>query len=190
MDTTNDHSAKPEQDEPLQDMSVGTSGEMEVIDDAPKNEVVPPVAVMDVTPPPEDPVIKTPNANTAPTSSNSEEDTQNTEKQVVLPTGADPEVPTKASHKGSGKGLIVAIIVVLALVLAAIAVLIFMKADSNTKSANKSTNKTANESQTPAKVTSTDIDTTAKEVDDTVNALNENQDFNTDSLSDKTLGLQ
>lgn len=195
MDTQNGQQNSDTPEEKLQDMTVNNSGEMQAVDDAPKNDITPPISVMDVTPPPEDPVVKaTPNVSNVqpqPTEPHSEE--VPVESKVVLPTGADPDVPKPEKHaKGSGKGLAVAIIVVLAIIFAAIAVLVFMKTNSNTKSASKSsgkTSETADAQSTPA-VTSNDVDTAVKEVDDTLNTLNDSQDFSADGLSDKTLGLQ
>jgi len=181
--------------EAIQDMTVDDKGAMENAPAADSsNEVTAPEPMMDVTPPPQDEVVAVPTEPTpeqaAPTSDNAAT-TEAPAEQVFNPAGAEAVVSASAAMpKKSGKGLVVAIAVVLALVLAAIAVLVYMKANTSTKNTSKSSTSNSSNTQQAAKATATDVDTTAKAVDDTLSTLNDTQDFASDVISDKALGLQ
>lgn len=194
-------------DEVVPDITVTDTGSVEenvaeVNEDLPQS----PEVTGDVTPPPHDEVVHEepePSAEADVDSSEikvepgHDDDTVTPDEQkqhVVLPTGADPDVVHKEMHEGNSKGAVIGIIVVLALVLATIVVLIFMKTNNTAKDSSK-TEKTQQQTTTlPTKVeepvTVTEVDTTTKEVDEALSALDDNKDFNTDDLSDKALGLQ
>lgn len=196
---------------------------------APANQPSAPQSVMDVTPPPHDPVIASEPATAAepmpslaaepvepsqvaeapapapapaPTadqeSSVSAEQT-NIAPAVVTPTGAEqaPAAPVKA--KKGGKGMMIAVAVILALVLASAAVLYYLRTKDNkttakatTPSSQSTASTTPTTPTTVAKtpVTSTDVDTASKNVDASISGLDENADFGSTALSDKSLGLQ
>ena len=100
----------------------------------------------------------------------------------------------KAPHRNNKK-LAAIVTVIVALVLAGTAVYVYLSANNNTENSpaesagtDESSNATAPEQDlTPATVE--DIDQTASEVDQAVNALDEASDFAEDDLSDETLGL-
>lgn len=180
------------QNSPQPDMQVNAEGSMQPVQndtvqtDAPAS----PTSVMDVTPPPHDEVVSNV-SSTNEASAQPDQPVNSITQQVVSPTGADPVMPAAPANK-SKKGAKAAIVILLALVLAAIAVVVYLKASDSTKTAQKSSNSSAQPSANkPAeKLTTTEVDTTAKDVDTALNDLDANKDFASDALSDKALGLQ
>lgn len=206
------------------DMSVNAEGGME--EAAPGatpviKDVTPPHSVMDVTPPPADPVIGEAAAAAPPETpplTSAEEPVLATEPEnsieatpaevpaeapvsvpataeqpLITPTGADP-APAAAKAKKSGKGLVIIIAVVLALVVAGIAVAFYLKSKDDKKTTAAKTNQSQSVVKpvaTAAKtITSSDIDAASKNVDTSLSGVDDSKDFNADSLSDKSLGLQ
>ncbi len=184
--------------EAIKDLNVDEHGAMQDQDMStePTNQVTPPEAMMDVSPPPQDEVIAEPKPLSAP------EPTPEPEQANLDMPAAPPLTPTEqvfspdgsnSAHaafseapKKTGKGLVMGIAVVLALVLAAIAVLVYLKATSSTKStANNKPDTTVK----AVSVTASDVDAASKDVDDTLNTLSD-ADFTADVISDKALGLQ
>ncbi len=182
--------------ETIKDLNVDEHGAMQdqEVSNEPSNQVTPPEAMMDVSPPPQDEVIAEPKPLSAPEPVSEQTDLDMPAAPPVAPTeqvfapdgsnsapAASSEVPKK-----TGKGLVMAIAVVLALVLAAIAVLVYLKATSSTKNtANKKPDTTVK----AVSVTAADVDAATKDVDDTLNTLSD-ADFTADVISDKALGLQ
>lgn len=118
--------------------------------------------------------------------------------QVILPAGADPDLPQThdgEKHRSSNKAALIGIVLVLTIVLVAVVLLVFVKTNKSTKNTatNSDTNATAQEStqstQQAAPVTENDVDTTIQDVDDTMSALDDTKDFGTDDISDSALGL-
>jgi len=193
-------------DDVVPDMTVSGDGSMHN-DNQPEatNEVQPPQSVMDVTPPPADPVISN-QANPVsdapvpePSGDTESSDDDNRQvapapltEEIITPTGADPiEAAPQALKQKTGKGLIIVISIILAMVLAAIAILVVLKTNSTTKTASQSkTTQTAQKSADTTAVSATDVDTASKELDTTLSTLDDTKDFSADGLTDAALGLQ
>ncbi len=103
------------------------------------------------------------------------------------PKMTPPPTPNGKS-RGSKKGLIAVIIiaVVITLLLVGAAAFVFLRSK---KSGNTAQTTTSQSDQGDGKVDETDIDATTEQLDSSINSLNDSDDFNSDALSDKTIGL-
>jgi hypothetical protein len=115
---------------------------------------------------------------------------------VTTATEAPAQVGVAASQMGkaphrNNKKFAAVITIVVALLLAATAVYVYMSTNSNTEEAKTDTTTQEGTNQQPqvAPATTDDVDATAKEVEEAVNALDEASDFAEEDLSDSSLGL-
>ena len=100
----------------------------------------------------------------------------------------------KHPHRNNKK-LATVVTIITALILAGTAVFVYMSANKNTDAdnnpgtsqLNNSTNQTGQQDVTPA--TAEDVGQTIAEVEESLSTLDDNTDFNEESLSNETLGL-
>lgn len=142
------------------------------------------------------PVVSPPD-DFAPIESEPVESAQITSSDVAssnpgVVVGAQPSVDHP--HRNNKK-LAIIITLFVGVLLAAVAVYVYMSANDNTKevsptqtpSSAESTPQTRQPKVEPA--TNEDIDEVAREVDEAINSLNDNDDFPEEQLSDESLGL-
>ena len=118
--------------------------------------------------------------------------------KTMLSSSAPAEVGVSASQMAkhphrNNKKLAAIVTVITALLLAGTAVYVYLSANNNTekKSADTTNESNQNASAQPEvePATTQDIDSTTTEVENAINALDENTDFSDADLTDSTLGL-
>lgn len=113
------------------------------------------------------------------------EDTTPTD-QPADPAPNPLAIPPEAAHKSGAPVVAIVVAILVALGLAALVVFTFMKSKNNSTS---STNTSATQTATKPLASPADVDTTDKELDASLNKLDDSKDFATTDLSDKSLGL-
>ena len=128
--------------------------------------------------------------NSAPQMENS----QNSQAQAPAVMGVAASQMNKHPHRNNKK-LATIVTIMTALILSGVAVYVYMSANKNTNVDNSETSKVEGSSSdlqqdiTAKPATAEDIDQTIADVEESLSALDDNADFNEDSLSNDTLGL-
>lgn len=154
---------------------------VDVTTSVPVSSLAPSPAPVPATPPVDTPPVSTPitvNTDDAPVDPSAQE----SPNSLTIP--ADPV----SARQGGGKGHLVAIVVAVLVMLAlgGAAVYYYLQQNSGTI---KTTQSNATGTEAPAEVTVGDVDDAAKSIDDNLNAVEADKDFNSNDLSDATLGL-
>ena len=96
-------------------------------------------------------------------------------------------IPPQAAHKSKGPVVAITLALVVALALAGLVVFTYTKGKKNTDNTNSSAGPAPVETKPLA--SPADVDSTTQELESSLNKIDENKDFSSEELSDKSLGL-
>ena len=159
--------------------------------DTEQNQTPRPAPSMDIQPPrpsysstnPERPTVSAAPAQTEDEVTAATEQPADTKPLIAQATAATAHPTDKAPV-----GAIVAALVI-AVGLAALSVFAYMKTSDKPANNAKSGTQSVNQSAAPAAITGKDVDTATKGIDETMGSTNDTADFDSNSLSDASLGM-
>ncbi len=98
-------------------------------------------------------------------------------------------IPPMAPKKSGKPILVIAIAVIVAIGLAGLVVFTFLKTKKDTVGSGKTVNSATTQPVAKPLASPADVDTTNKEIETSLNKVNDSTDFSSTALSDKSLGL-